>query len=1768
MQRSPTQIDRETPPVFAVFPKARFLDLEVDAEGRVHQAATLGLESADHARNTRTVRELLRRLDQDLADHTLLCGHNLLDHDLPVIAARFPELRRLRSFPVLDSLFLSPLAFPKKPYHALVKDKLLASQSNDPLADCRASAAVLTDAIRVFQTRAIEQPHHLGAVFTLLLHGHWPEQAHRGLRLLAGVLGVDCGQPLDEAFLHRLLQLCGTEACSTHLHETWAEARRDPEVATALAYLLAWLPVAGSDSILPPWIRARCPPIQDHLDHLRRHRCTDPACRYCPTRHSPVDQLKRWFGFDSFRPEPSLPNQPGRSLQEAMVTAGMDDESILGILPTGGGKSLAFQLPALYRYQTTGALTIVVSPLQALMRDQVENLVKRSGIHSTAALYGLLTMAERRVLLDELALGAIGLLYLSPEQLRNPSLRRALRNRRIECWVYDEAHCLSKWGHDFRPDYLYVARFIRELAEEQSAPIPSVCCVTATAKRDVQEEIRAHIRENLGHDLRIFDGGAERSNLDYQVQPTPGPQKEVRIHEILTEHLPNGTGSGVVFCATQKNTEAMAEALRKRGWAAGHFHAGLPADEKKQAFADFMEGRTRVIAATNAFGMGVDKPDIRVVIHAETPGSLENYLQEAGRAGRDGAPAACVLLFDQKDLQTQFRLGGNSRLLLEEVRDIWRAIHRADRKRSGTVILTANEIIARQGNGHSLDHTKVVTAVALLEKQGFLRREENRSIIFQGRALVRNLEEGFARIDALRLPPATAALWKAYLQVFMKLPADSACSLDIFAECPQTDAFFHAEGHDNAPRLDLFHFIIRVLNQMAHPNAGLIRKGLLFSAWIKTGARKKALRLLDDLARAETGFFELLRELQPDADGWLPCHLAAVNRRLAESGVDCTMETLARFFRQWEQDARQLHGQPPRVEVRAEGRELFRIRLIATWQELLDGIRCRHAHLATILDLLIAKADRSTADAFVEFSEHDLAEAFEKDLALRADPVRDPSEAILGLLTFAHQTGLLDLQNGKALITSAMTLVLNKDKTDRPKIASFTKGDFAAMAAHYTGRILQIHIMAEYARTATRKVAAHIGLIADYFRLSQSEFARRYLKEDQEHYRRATSIESFHAIVDQLRNPAQQAVVASPPDKNLIVLAGPGSGKTRVIVHRCAYLLQVERLRAYQLLVLCFNRHTCLDLRRRIYALAGEDCHGVTIATYHGLALRLLGRSLVPTGTAGRESAAAIDFKAILHDATRWLRGEAEVTGADPENLRDLLLGDIRYILVDEYQDIDEAEYNFLRALAGIDLKGDSRRPHLLVVGDDDQSIYGFKGANVAFIRRYCEEYQAERHELLHNYRSSAAIIKAANHLIAHNHDRMKALAPIRIDPGRTGQPAGGRWHSIDPVLHGRVHCLRTKDAVHQTFAAIGEIERLKVLHPNSEYAEFAVLARRRQDLDLVRALLEARGLPRALEPDSKSSPSPFRLRPVARWLRFLESHRDEDWAVPELVDRLHQFLDVLDDPWSDQLVEIASECHGLYGAVRLAVPAIRGFFCDALGDQRRQGLRGPGIRLRTVHGAKGLEFRHVLLLDGGWPIAGRPFRPAELEEERRVYYVGMTRAAETLTVLRRADVAGRFSDETIGEDVFLEDAPAPAPEADLSWSRHRFTSLGFDDLFLSYASIFPPETAIHRHLADLKPGDRLNLVARADQLVLCHPEGYPVARLSKSGAAKWGQRLECIDEIRVLAMVERRQSDGEGVDFKFAKCERWELPLCEIRHLSEEATIRPGGAAHSSDDR
>lgn len=337
---------------------------------------------------------------------------------------------------------------------------------------------------------------------------------------------------------------------------------------------------------------------------------------------TPKELLKTYFGYDTFR-----------TGQEDIIQSVLSGRDALAVMPTGAGKSLCYQVPALI----FPGITIVISPLISLMQDQVKSL-NEAGIHA-AYINSSLTETQISKAISRAQAGVYKIIYVAPERLESAEFIRFALNSNISMVTVDEAHCISQWGQDFRPSYLKIVDFIERLPDR-----PVISAFTATATQEVKADIECILKLNHPN---VVVTGFDRENLYYSVEYVRGKQKDDFIINYIEKHRDE---SGIIYCATRKNVDALYELLFKRGIAVTCYHAGIDNETRKNNQEDFIYDRAQVIVATNAFGMGIDKSNVRYVIHYNMPQSMENYYQEAGRAGRDGGNSRCILLFSPQDV--------------------------------------------------------------------------------------------------------------------------------------------------------------------------------------------------------------------------------------------------------------------------------------------------------------------------------------------------------------------------------------------------------------------------------------------------------------------------------------------------------------------------------------------------------------------------------------------------------------------------------------------------------------------------------------------------------------------------------------------------------------------------------------------------------------------------------------------------------------------------------------------------------------------------------------------------------------------------------------------------------------------------------------------------------------------------------------------------------------------------------------------------------------
>ncbi|WP_216597747.1 RecQ family ATP-dependent DNA helicase [Loktanella sp. 3ANDIMAR09] len=1632
-----------------------------------------------------------------------LIGHNILRHDLPHLLAIRPRLARLAEAPI-DTLWLNPLAFPRNPYHHLVKHyhdgRLLSGHVNDPEADARLVFDVLRNQVEAFRALDARSPHVVAAYHFLTARG---AQGAGFDAVFGHVRGAAVPTPSEAQ--HAIARVLSGHSCTEALGAVM-ENVGSPIQRWPLAYAMAWISVAGGESVMPPWVRLQFPDAARMVRRLRDTACDNADCTWCREKGDPVKALSRWFGFESYRPTPV--DDAGRPLQERIVDEGMQGQSLLGILPTGTGKSVCYQIPALAKYDRTGALTVVISPLVALMADQVAGM-ERSGISAAVTVNGLLSVPERQDALEKVRMGEAAMLLISPEQLRSVGVRSVLKQREIGLWVLDEAHCVSKWGHDFRPDYRYVSRFIKETAGDMD-PAP-VICLTATAKPEVVKDIRDHFQERLGTELMLLDGGASRTNLSFEVRTTGRSTKLSDILDVIEQRLPTEGASGaVVYCATRGATEKVAEFLQQQGLAAERFHAGLTPDEKKTIQERFRTGDLRVIAATNAFGMGIDKPDIRLVVHGDIPGSLENYLQEAGRAGRDRDHASCVLLFAQDDVERQFSLSARSRLARHEIGAILKAIRRMDtRSRStGTVVATAGEIVRHEHDREfqresATDDTRVKTALSWLEESKLLSREENRVQVFPSSLRIRTLEEAQARLEAAQITGARRTQLSDIVRHLMNAPKDIGISTDEL-----TGVSGLTGGQLTKAMADL-----EVL--------GIARNDTAVTVFVHAGVRDDSRGRLAQATRLETDLVALMREQAPEAEDGvsLPFNLQQACQTLRDGGhADVRPDVVEKLLRGMAHDGKDLDGGKGNIRLRKVNRQTLFVALQRSWSVLTTTADLRRQAGGALLDHLLGKLEKGVKgkDLQVETTLGDMLASLTGDALLRGQ-VRDMTRMMDRAVMWLHEQGVVTLGKGLTVFRPAMTLQLAPGK------AGFLVKDFTPLEEHYAEQTVQTHVMAAYAERGLASMDDAARLSQDYFTLDQDAFMGRWMKGRATEVKRQTTARSWKAVVDVLDNPVQQRIVADDRDAtNVLVLAGPGSGKTRVLVHRIAYLIRVRREDPRSILVLSYNRHAAVEIRARLRHLIGDDAFGVTVSTCHALAMRLVGASF-----AGGQ-AETRDFDGLVMEAVRQLNGEG-LTKSEAEAQRETLIEGYRWILVDEYQDIGPEEYALIAAVAGRTIEDEEMRLSLFAVGDDDQNIYAFAGASIRYIRQFEQDYRAKPEYLVENYRSTAHIVAASNTVIAGATDRMKRDHDITVNRARRHDPPGGAMAQCDPVGQGRVQLLQAVQGdPAQAAVAVGELQRLAALDTGWTWARTAIIARNWRQLAAVRSYAEAQGIP--VEMANESLPSLWRLREMQTFIARIGADRTRLLDVGDLLDIANGLPR---NRWTDLIAVGVAALAQEVGAGAVSVPDLVEWFGEWSRDARSEQ---QGLMLMTAHRAKGLEFDDVVILDGGWD---RPSQGEDPDAPRRLFYVAMTRARRSLSVVTQ----GAHPFLRAGTDGILQRRP-PAPDLSDMPPDRTYLMPDLAQVFIDWAGRLAEHDSSVSAINAAQVGDAVTLTDDGGRWSVRDAQGRKLGAMKGGWALPAGRRIVSAEVGAIV--VRHAYESGEDHRPKLRRTS-WEIVLPEI---------------------
>ena len=1225
--------------------------------------------------------------DRFISTCDTVCGHNIVGHDLKYIVLKHNPT-------IIDTLYLSPLLFPKRPYHRLVKDdKLQVDELNNPANDAMKARDLLHDELAAWrQLSSYRQKIYYHLLYETREFGgffKYIKYTSTQRSLLRGLIGFQTD------VVRLILEEFQVKICS---HADVANLMRQHPVE--LAYCLA---VIGADdifSITPAWVMRNFPQVTNVMNVLCNTSCGE--CDYCHRRLDAHNGLKEFFGYDEFRTFDGVP------MQQQAVESAIRGESLLTIFPTGGGKSLTFQLPALMAGRNTHGLTVVISPLQSLMKDQVDNLAAR-GISDVVTINGLLDPIERAVAINQVAEGNANLLYIAPEMLRSKTIERLLINRNVVRFVIDEAHCFSAWGHDFRVDYLYIGDFIRHLQEQkqQSQPI-AVSCFTATAKQKVISDICDYFRAKLGLDLKVFAANAERKNLRYSVLHADTPDEK---YNLLRSLIIGHACPAIVYVSRTRQTFELAQHLSSDGIHALPFNGKMEAADKVKNQNAFMSGEAQVIVATSAFGMGVDKKDVGLVVHYDISDSLENYIQEAGRAGRDPQmQAECYVLYADSDLDKHFILLNQTKLSISEIQQVWKAIKDLTSKREH-VNCSPLEIARQAGWGEEVDdvETRIRAAVAALEDAGFIRRGSNSPHVFATGISVKNMDEARERLMLSSLFDETSREEAA--RIIHSLISARATS--------------EGRGAEAESRVDYLADILGLRKDTVIRNINLMRQdGLLadshdMQAWI---AKSTSQRHLDIILRLERFL------LQHFSEEGRRFNYKELNEEAIKAGMTyCNIKRLKMLLH-----FLALKGYIHKLEHSAT--DSVHIRLQCSTEVLKARFERRTDLCRFIVDQLSARREADKDTTLVNFS---IVELLKQYTATRQQTVFTDQETptiadIEEALLYLTKTELMKVEGGFLVVYNTMQIDRLVDRRAR-----YGKEQYRLLDEFYKQRIRQIHIVGEYANLMVRDYDAALRFVSDYFTLDFRKFINKYFKEERKvQIDRNITPKKYNQLFGVLSD-RQLEIINDRQSKTIVVAAGPGSGKTKVLVHKLASLLLMEDVKHEQLLMLTFSRVAATEFKKRLIELVGNAAHFVDIKTFHSYSFDLIGKQ------GNLEEADNV----VRHAAEMIENGEVESSKIAKSVL-----------VIDEAQDMGADDFRLVRALMR-----HSEEMRVIAVGDDDQNIYAFRGSDSRYMQSLISDEGAKLYEMTENYRSTRAVVDCANRFVQRIPNRMKRRPIVAV---------------------------------------------------------------------------------------------------------------------------------------------------------------------------------------------------------------------------------------------------------------------------------------------------------------------------------------------------------------------------------------------------------------------
>lgn len=1278
-----------------------FIDLEVDSHGNIQMIWAIDQEY-NNIYKWSDMNFFLNKIN----DYDTLVWHNILDHDIEYLTKKqkekFSQLINLINKPIIDTLRLSSLIFIRHPYHRLIKDYKI-DKTNDPLEDSKLCLEVFENCCSEF----LKIEKNIQNVLYLLLKNQKEFKTFFEYLIENKSFEIPHIEIIDE------IKKIMSESFRLEFFENSLPTiikNNSVEFAYILRLLYIKSHIDRDISVFPGWIVHKLPDINKVFQEIFKYKDDDPQ-----------KELKRIFGYDEFKVFKW--SDWVDVFQEEVVIDTLDGKDILVVFATWWGKSLTFQLPALIIAEQFPYLTIVISPLQSLMKDQVDVLNTRHNVHNVGYLNSTLNPLERKEVNEKIEFGWIDLLYLSPEMLRTKSTKSLLSKRLIARIVIDEAHCFSKRWHDFRIDYMFIADFVKELSKEnKSLENVNISCFTATAKQDVTDEIKKYFKDELSKDLKEFRSTVKRDNLRYRVCDI---KDEEERFEKLVYFLENEVWESPCIIFTrytgQSNSKIWARTLsmniNDRLWEnkSIYYHGQLKSQEKREIQDNFIKWNINIIVATNAFGMWVDKENVRYIIHYWIPSSVENYLQEAWRAWRDWKESDCIILYNHDDINENLQLNKSSEVKQKEIKSLLNSIKNKFKKKDAKWIEFSAKDFVKYAWWISKDkfeeefykskgiwETKVKTALFFLEKFWFIKRSFNSTRVWA------TANNDLSLIDSLKLIEEKIKLEDEeermkILQIYKAISQSKVISIE--------DLSMHIWRHFKTTSKNPKKWIEELIKLLRKNNFIESDQEITINlnCDLKFTSKEKFDQVNPIIYKILSLFSDYIQE-------WQEVYLdkkqmnTKISKEFWKSTVMWEIDDFLNFLKQ-------------NKYIKISWESILFKEDATTIRTKINDLICNWIDLVNFLLESFGKNQKETKNISVVQKLNDLTASFSKGRNIDLD-VRWIEE----ILKFLHTFEIIRIESWLFLYHTKFQIQEWKSLFSQ----QFTKEHYQNLLDFYEKKVEQAHIVDEFAQRLKQNQDIN-QYVDDYFDFEYEKFLEKYFKNRLWEIRRPISKRKFEEIHKWL-SEKQNEILKSKD--NLLIIAWPGAWKTKSLVHKVASLVLEDWINKEEFLLLSFSRSAKFELKKRIVKILWNQWYFLEINTFHGYAFKLLQRE------PSEEDLSEWNTKNIIKEAIKYL-----------EESDDLLLP-YSILILDEFQDINDDQFKFIQLIKEKSSKWENMK--IVATWDDDQNIFWFQWWNIQHIQTFKNENNAQQVILETNYRSTQKLIDYTTQFIDTCRNRIK----------------------------------------------------------------------------------------------------------------------------------------------------------------------------------------------------------------------------------------------------------------------------------------------------------------------------------------------------------------------------------------------------------------------------